>query len=129
MFGTIWTSIRIIFREPIPISTNKALFVENCFIADYCQWTIIIQHSNKGFLFNGMEIYWIFGDPQNIPPVHQTNNHPMIYVFQYGNTNWSYHSPFQHKRSEQMIYHEDHLYTNEFMLDQNGNVVGVRICH
>lgn len=115
----------LFFRESIPISTSDAIFSDNQLVNDFCKWTICIKHSHNGFSFDNMEIYWIFGNSQNIPVAHYIDNIPMIYVFQYGNTDWSDRLPFQHCK----LCGEDHLYTNEFMLDQKGNVVGVRLSH
>lgn len=108
--------IALFSRESIPISTN-----------DSCQWTITLTFSHKGFRFDDVEVYWIFGEPNQMPITHIIDDKPMIHVFLYGNTDWSVRLPFQHRLSDLLCH--NNLYTNLLMLDQNGNAVGVRYAH
>jgi hypothetical protein len=104
----------LFFREPIPISTDVGVLSGGEMIDDCYHWRLIFNQPHKDFVYNEMEIYWIYGEPHNIPKsVNST-----IRVFQYGNTHWQDHMPFQHHCEDQ----DDGLYTNEFRLDFGGNV-------
>lgn len=111
-YGQIYA---LFFREPIPISTNIGSITEGTLADDMYQWTLTINNPHQEFIYDDMEVYWIFGEHQNIPLPHNST----IRVFQYGNTHWFKHPPFQHRGDA----YDDGLYTNELALDVNGNVV------
>lgn len=105
----------VFFMKPIPISAG----IE-------ADWFLEIEGIKQSFDYENVEVYWIFGKPEDMSKPYKIEDTACIDVFQYGNTNWQDNFPFQHKKT---IISVSDLYTNSFLLDENGNVHTPRYGH